>query len=270
MSRDILSYHNSLRRSQSFCGSQNIVGFSAGEKSLAVWQFRMMCDRWECPHCGPIKAKRLRRKMYRNWGDKTMRHLMLSCNASAWDADTAYKQISDAWDILLKRLRRQWPRLTFFKALEFTAAGYPHLHILLDTYVPQHYLSRAWSQLFRSPYVYIKSVGTVSAVRYVTAYASKWHVKTNGFACLYYLYKLRRFSHSKHFFTSQPQSQKWVVYRGRDDAEAKHIFEQISRELASTYRIDGSTPEGDVLFFNSTSDPPAASIRSIPQNMVTA
>lgn len=254
--RDINTYYRSLQRSSSFCASQHVTGVSTSAKSIAVWTFPILCDRWECPRCGKIKAKRLRRKVRRSWGNKEMRHLMLSCNASAWNIETACKEINHSWDVFLKRLRRRWPHITFFKALEFTKAGYPHLHILLDTYIPQHYISRLWKQLFRSPYVFIAQRPSISAIRYITNYATKWAAVESGFACLHFIYKLRRYSYSRDFFTAQARPQKRIFYRGCNDQEARRIYDKLSTELATTYRIDSVGTEGNVLFLKRACNSP--------------
>jgi hypothetical protein len=44
-----------------------------------------------------------------------------------------------------KRTRRAGKTITFISLLEFQKSGYPHLHILIDRYIPQRWIRASWN-----------------------------------------------------------------------------------------------------------------------------
>jgi hypothetical protein len=57
--------------------------------------------------------------------------------------------------------------------LEFTKAGIPHLHILLDQYIPQKWISATWAGLGGGRIVFIKQVTIANVTRYLSKYLTK-------------------------------------------------------------------------------------------------
>jgi hypothetical protein len=71
-------------------------------------------------------------------------------------------------------LRREYgepPR--YICILEFTQKGIPHLHVLLDRYIPQKWISLVWDRLGGGRVVFIKQVTVRRVAHYLAKYLTK-------------------------------------------------------------------------------------------------
>jgi hypothetical protein len=57
--------------------------------------------------------------------------------------------------------------------LEFTERGRPHLHILIDRFIPQAWISKTWNRLGGGRIVKIKQVKVRHVARYLSKYLTK-------------------------------------------------------------------------------------------------
>lgn len=69
-------------------------------------------------------------------------------------------------------------KINYIAVLEFHAGGgpndgVPHLHILLDTYIEQAWISKTWGAIGGGERVWIKAVSVVNASRYLSKYLTK-------------------------------------------------------------------------------------------------
>jgi hypothetical protein len=71
----------------------------------------------------------------------------------------------------LRRKYGQPPK--FICILEFTQRGTPHLHILLDRYIPHQWISKTWDKLGGGRIVFIKRVTAHNVSRYLSKYLTK-------------------------------------------------------------------------------------------------
>ena len=86
--------------------------------------------------------------------------------------------INKAWNKLRSWIRRRYGDFEFFRILEVTRAGRPHLHILISgiRWIPQKELSEIWSKYGGGKVVYIKRVwnqSNLKACNYVMKYVKK-------------------------------------------------------------------------------------------------
>jgi hypothetical protein len=61
----------------------------------------------------------------------------------------------------------------YIRVLEFTQAGIPHLHILLDRYIPQKWIKKTWGRLGGGRIVDIRQVTIQRVARYLSKYLTK-------------------------------------------------------------------------------------------------
>jgi hypothetical protein len=242
-------YWRSIGNSLEFCQSGVAVGLNIEENKGYAWFNGIGCGRWECPNCGPVKAAKLRKKIRQAWEGETCYFLTLTCDSKVHSVEEACLEISHAWDLFGKRLRRKYPGIIYFKALEFRADHRPHLHILLNRFIPHKWISATWSELFAAPVVWIEKVGKAKVARYVTKYATKWTTEGTDSAINYYLFKLRRFSFSRNFYALIPKKWKRVYHLGQSHARALLMYEALVRELLETYDLTGVSNDGSVCFF---------------------
>lgn len=255
MPRTMDGYKMSLKRSSDYCRTMAAVGYTIKDSLLSCYNYKIGCGRWECSYCGKMKRKRLYKKIRRHWGNSRMRFLTLTVSTAAIPQYLAYKEISHKWDIFLKRLRRQYPGVKFFKCLEFTKDGYPHLHVLLNRFIPQPWISEVWAELFESPIVYIKEIGTIEGIGYVAAYATKWQRDSQASASSYFLNRLRRYSFSSNFLVPDKPDEKQIFWVGVNGKTSDWYYSRLCSEFLDSYKFTGVTAEGDNMFFNIRGDP---------------
>jgi len=153
------------------CGTTSIIGRAPGV-SVA---FPLRCHSWSCPRCAPPMRRRLT-ALAAAASPTTMLTLTASVTAHRTPA-AAFHSLRQAWPRFVHRLRRLRPNdeIAYLWVWETTAAGYPHLHVLLRApYIPHRWISRTWATLARSPVVDIRAVrGSDAAAHYVAKYLTK-------------------------------------------------------------------------------------------------
>lgn len=248
--KTIEQYETSIAGSERFCCTRAIVGCSFSEDGrAAVWKKGVGCGRWECPECAKLKLKKLRRRVWRTFGNETLRLLTLTVATGEWTEEESLFAIKSAWDVLLKRLRRRYPKLKFFLVFELTKRGYPHLHILLNQFIPHRWLSAAWGEIMRSPIVHIERTQDVGAVRYIMKYLGKFAGKEGGINEVSYRFGIRRFSFSRDFLAHAEKWRSRIFYRGKSHWAADICFDSLCAEFGCSWDYVGCGKDGLVVFF---------------------
>lgn len=154
-----------------YCGQWTRIG-ELTDQTLVV---PLRCRSWACPTCGPRNKRRLLKRMS---SVPVTTLITLTCSRRFYTSpDAAFRALSAAVPLLVKRIHRRWPAAPFQYLLvwERTKAGWPHAHLLARApYIPQPWLSRTWAELTRSPVVDIRRVHTAhGATHYVAKYLAK-------------------------------------------------------------------------------------------------
>jgi hypothetical protein len=91
------------------------------------------------------------------------------------EIDEPEKYISNIWRKLRVYLKRYTGESVKFIAVkEWQKNGYPHLHVLLNKYIPQDWLSDTWSSLGGGKIVDIRQIKDIEITgRYVCKYLTK-------------------------------------------------------------------------------------------------
>lgn len=135
----------------------------------------LYCRSWLCPTCRPKRKSQL---LALAASGEPNRFLTLTVNPTIGDSPAArLKLLSHAWNVLVKRLRRQMGKapIDYLAVVESTKAGEPHLHILLRSpYIPHAMISEAMEELIGAPIIDIRKIRSqVEVVRYVAKYITK-------------------------------------------------------------------------------------------------
>jgi len=154
------------------CGQLSLVADTSDGRRLAM---PIPCRRWDCERCAPRMRKKLRRRLIN--GEPTALVTLTLRRPEPGGQTAAFHAASIAVHALVKRIRRAYPLPRFEYALiwERTKKGTPHAHLLIrGPYIPQRWLSRAWSELTGAQIVDIRRVQSRAQVaNYVTKYLSK-------------------------------------------------------------------------------------------------
>ena len=128
------------------------------------------------------------------------RFLTLTLDTKRFSQDSAAAIINTAWDTLLKRIKRKFKAIKYLKIIEFTKAGYVHIHALINIYISNSWLSAAWNEIGMGYIIKIKKVRTVAVGSYLAKYLSKFSELDIQDSYKYYRYSLRRYTTSRDFY----------------------------------------------------------------------
>lgn len=141
--------------------------------TLTVKGVKIPCGSWSCPECAKRKAIILGNRVKNGFQDKRIRFATFTARKGL-SLVQMLQSLKSAWHRLSITLRRYYGLRTFFWVLEFGHdKGRPHLHVLLDCYVPQRALSRLASRAGFGSITDIRAVRDGGGFGYVFKYLGK-------------------------------------------------------------------------------------------------
>jgi hypothetical protein len=136
---------------------------------------------------------------------------------------------SHAWDLFLKRVRRRYPKVKYFRVVELTKAGVPHFHILLNTTIPHRWITETFPECGGGKINYIRQVDAGRAFAYVTKYITKGTEPSVTLAAFFYLTGMRQFSMSRNIVIFAPRARD--LYVVEKELLQKVSYLQVHRPL---------------------------------------
>ncbi len=181
-----------------FCYSKAIVFEAKVKGRPAVMVKKVRCKSWYCRHCAPRNLKRLKARLYHFIGNQSMRLMTLTTKDNGQSPEKSLQDISLAWDVLLKRMKRKYGKIKYFRIVQFHKNGQPHMHILVDKYISQSWLSTNWNDIFGAYIVDIRNQDNHHAINYVSRYIARELEADDYHHALFNVVGRRRFSFSRH------------------------------------------------------------------------
>ena len=137
---------------------------------------RLYCKSWSCRYCGPRKAARLRNRIAVKAREHGLtRFLTLTLDPKSAPEDRKVRYMWEVWRKFRVSLKRKLGRtVSFISVIELHKSGYPHLHVLVDEFIAQRWISNAWSRVGGGRVVYIERVKDVGRIG---AYLGKYLTK---------------------------------------------------------------------------------------------
>jgi hypothetical protein len=160
----------------------------------------MGCKSWRCSVCGPKKQRQFCRDVARAAREHGLcRFLTLTLDPKKIGDADAFKLLRETWRKFRVYLKRKLGRsLGFIAILELQESGAPHLHVLVDEFIPHAWISETWERLGGGKIVDIRRVKNLDGMAwYLGKYLSK-----DGMLTL--PYGLRRFTTSRGIKLRQP------------------------------------------------------------------
>ena len=197
----------------------------AGKK---CWHYaRLGCKRWPCPRCGPKKAKRLRRAMT-DWAtQKSLRRfLTLTLNPASCQPAGSVSYIKQCWNKFRTYLKRRYRvPISYMAIVELQKSGYAHLHILVDRYIEQQWISEAWQAIGGGKIAFITYVDIHRIASYLTKYLTK-DLLSEGFRP-----RQRRYSTSRdiHLFPHRADG-TWMIIKAPVDYLRSQAGHRVTEE----------------------------------------
>jgi|WetSurMetagenome_2_1015567.scaffolds.fasta_scaffold09739_9 hypothetical protein len=166
------------------CDGLFFININTGEKIDA------RCNAYKCDYCGPRKAFKLETAMERYFS--TYRHIRLltaTVRTTLFDLPGhSIRDISECWRRFITSVRRSKSlsdsqrQFSYVKVLEFTKRGYPHFHVVVNSFLPWTVLQHLWEESICQVFGVTGRHGTInlehlpnprSASKYVTKYVLK-------------------------------------------------------------------------------------------------
>lgn len=141
--------------------------------TITVKGVKIPCGSWSCPECAKRKSIILGNRVKNGFENKRVRFATLTARKGL-SLVGKLKSLKEAWNRLRLALRRHYGLETFFWVLEFGhERARPHLHVLLDCYVPQRALSKLAARAGFGSVVDIRQVKDGGGFGYVFKYLGK-------------------------------------------------------------------------------------------------
>ena len=151
--------------------------FENGEGDTAPYR----CGSWDCYCCGYRMRMNLVEEIARVCESRpAMRRLMtltVDPKKAPDDADEQHRYLTERWNALRTALSRRYEDFSYIwvrEEGEKSETAHPHLHIIVNQYVPQDWLSSTWSELGGGEVVDIRYLDRVEkAAHYIGKYLTK-------------------------------------------------------------------------------------------------
>ena len=149
---------------------------SGGFKPIWVYM-RIYCKSWSCPRCGPIKAWQATKNIAKIAKEKGLeRFLTLTLDPRSIPNDTnACEHIKKTWSKFRVYLQRKYKNsISYICVMELHKSGIPHLHVLIDRYIPQKWISKSWQGVGGGKIVFIEKLKEIKDIgKYLAKYLTK-------------------------------------------------------------------------------------------------
>lgn len=131
------------------------------------------CGKPECEVCRNIKRKRIMRRMEAAEWPKRIVMWTITTDPKILSAAEALKTMNYRWHKLCRNLLRHYPHIKFFRVLEFTDSGLPHLHVMFNRRVEWRVLHQLVQQQDFGTVLNFKELPRSVAFGYLLKYITK-------------------------------------------------------------------------------------------------
>jgi hypothetical protein len=207
-----------------YCGARTLRGFTLDGQSEKL--IRLNCKTWACAYCGPRKAWRYKQAI-RAIAERLSltRFLTLTLDPSKIEGDPVryLRRVFNKFRVSL--LRKFKCTVNYIAILEFHKSGIPHLHVLIDRFIAQRWISEAWSALGGGEIVDIRFVDVQRISHYLAKYLTKELLMSAPL-------RSRRVTTSRsiHLLEKTASDTTWVM-DGRSIFQLFSIFESFAQDV---------------------------------------
>jgi len=192
-----------------------------GQSSIDGERFHIPCKKWDCPVCSKVKVNKLLDEVNIFFRGEHVRFMTLTERSTA----TNKQDIMKHYRKLMDNLKKEHDGLKVFWVKEFTKRGVRHLHVAVNTYIPQSRIKELWIKATGGQ-SYIVHVEDTSEVRNAAAYMMKYMTKQLNGSDNFKKYE-RRFGFNGG---KRPKSTDWEgKAKGEIEVEIEPHFNQNSK-----------------------------------------
>lgn len=168
-----------INKKKHYCGNYSFIGQFEDGSTKAI---RHRCKTWGCGECGPRKLKQVKLGIYKQADRFKLNRLLTLTLPGNYEGtlEESIKAINRVWSKFRVYLKRKFQdKIHFIKIIEIQKRGVAHLHILIDRFIPQRWISKAWSDLGGGKIVDIRFVDLHRVSAYVSKYMTKEMTSNN-------------------------------------------------------------------------------------------
>ena len=159
------------------CGARSLTGPTQLNGQAFQAFARLRCKSWSCARCGPAKAFKLQKAVAEKARDNDLTRLLtLTLDPKTVpDGVDQIRYIRNVWRKFRVYLTRRFGRsVSYIAILELHQSGRPHLHILVNRYIPQSWISETWENLGGGRICHIERVTDIHRIgNYLAKYLTK-------------------------------------------------------------------------------------------------
>lgn len=136
------------------------------------------CGSWKCYCCGYRMRQNLVEEIERISSERPEMSRLLTLTLdparAPSDQDEQHKYLTERWNALRTRLKREIGDFSYIWVREEQESGLPHLHAIVSRYLPHGVVSQAWDELGGGEIVDIRKIERADkAAHYVGKYLTK-------------------------------------------------------------------------------------------------
>jgi len=146
MKRTPETFEAHLRHRVAACGQYFLL---LSQQDLLGHQYMIVphsCMSGYCPTCRQSHLRRLRSMLVRTMAHHRWRLVTLTFAQREVTPVELLKALKVSFTRLSKRLRRAFPHICYVRTIEVHKSGYPHIHMVVDAYVPVSWLQLHWKE----------------------------------------------------------------------------------------------------------------------------
>ena len=157
------------------CGKWSLKGRLNEQGYEEIRYIRLGCKKWTCERCGPRKARRVRHAIKAKAVDYNLkRFLTLTLDPRYCSPDDSMNYVRKCFNKFRTYLRRRYKgTISYITIVELQNSGYAHLHILIDRFIEQSWISGAWQAVGGGKIVFITQVDLHRVAPYLSKYLTK-------------------------------------------------------------------------------------------------
>ena len=144
MPRSLGSFQSHLDKTVANCSTSFLVlrrSTIFGDEFMVTHH---MCKSNYCKLCRPKNLIALRKVLYESLNYHRWRMIDLTFPDHSVDPLTALQSIYKTFKQFIQKVRYKYPDIAFVRTIEIHQSGFPHLHMIVDKYIPVAFIQKCW------------------------------------------------------------------------------------------------------------------------------
>lgn len=157
-----------------YCGTKFVSAAHDVDGATQYTAFPLLCKSWDCPHCAKKKGKKIKKIIKANF-DKSAVMLTLTYQQAGRDKLAVWQSLGKSWNNLLTYIKKKLKiKLKFVRVVEAHKSGFPHLHVIIDRFIPTNEALRTLMRYGFGYQMRQQKMSTQNAANYVAKYLTKF------------------------------------------------------------------------------------------------